>query len=247
MNYLCPLGLWPYHPECTQSHLISETKQERVWLVLGWRLPGNTRCYRLWRCSQQICSFHSPYVPRPFNLMLQTIYFPLPYLSSFKSQDSLLYFKILSPGSIMFPLQYHAYIVTSVVSNSLQPYKLQSARLLCPLDSPGKNAGVGCNALLQGIFQTQGLSLISYTSCIGRWVLYQQRHLGSPLTNTIFSLINVQSSSPRISSSPYILSSTPVQSLIPMLYHKPGDIHKSDISTSSLIFLTLSPIVYLTV
>ena len=27
---------------------------------------------------------------------------------------------------------------------------------LCPLDSPGKNTGVGCHALLQGIFLTQG-------------------------------------------------------------------------------------------
>ena len=27
-----------------------------------------------------------------------------------------------------------------------------AARLLCPWDSPGKNAGVGCHALLQGIF-----------------------------------------------------------------------------------------------
>ena len=29
------------------------------------------------------------------------------------------------------------------------------ARLLCPLDSPGKNTRVGCHALLQGIFPTQ--------------------------------------------------------------------------------------------
>ena len=35
---------------------------------------------------------------------------------------------------------------------------LQTARLLCLWDSPGKNAGVGCHFLLQGIFPTQGLS-----------------------------------------------------------------------------------------
>ena len=28
----------------------------------------------------------------------------------------------------------------------------------CPWDSPGKNTGVGCHALLQGIFLTQGLN-----------------------------------------------------------------------------------------
>ena len=33
---------------------------------------------------------------------------------------------------------------------------LQPARLPCPWDSPGKNTGVGCHALLQGIFLTQG-------------------------------------------------------------------------------------------
>ena len=35
-------------------------------------------------------------------------------------------------------------------------YGLYPARLLCPWDSPGKNTGVGCHALLQGIFLTQG-------------------------------------------------------------------------------------------
>ena len=31
-------------------------------------------------------------------------------------------------------------------------------RLLCPWDFPGKNTGVGCHFLLQGIFLTQGLN-----------------------------------------------------------------------------------------
>ena len=43
----------------------------------------------------------------------------------------------------------------SVVSSSLGPPGLQPARLLCPWDSPGKNPGVGCRFLLQGIFLTQ--------------------------------------------------------------------------------------------
>ena len=38
----------------------------------------------------------------------------------------------------------------------LQPYGLLPTRLLCPWDSPGKNTGVGCHVLLQGIFPTQG-------------------------------------------------------------------------------------------
>ena len=44
----------------------------------------------------------------------------------------------------------------SVVFNSLQPHGLQPTRLLYVWNSPGKNTGVGCHALLQGIFQTQG-------------------------------------------------------------------------------------------
>ena len=47
---------------------------------------------------------------------------------------------------------------------SLWPHGLQPARLLCPWDFPGKNTGVGCHFLLQGIFLTQGsnLSLLHY-------------------------------------------------------------------------------------
>ena len=40
-------------------------------------------------------------------------------------------------------------------------------QLLCPWDSPGKNTGVGCHALLQGIFPTQGLN--PYLLCLRHW------------------------------------------------------------------------------
>ena len=40
-------------------------------------------------------------------------------------------------------------------------------------DSPGKNTGVGCNALLQGIFPTQGLNP-GLLHC--RWILYHLSH-----------------------------------------------------------------------
>ena len=43
-----------------------------------------------------------------------------------------------------------------VVSVSLGIHGLQPSRLLCPWDFPGKNTGVGCYRLLQGIFLTQG-------------------------------------------------------------------------------------------
>ena len=44
----------------------------------------------------------------------------------------------------------------SVMSNSVRPYGLQLASLLCPWDSLGKDTRVGCYALLQGTFPTQG-------------------------------------------------------------------------------------------
>ena len=44
-------------------------------------------------------------------------------------------------------------------------------------DSPGKNTGVSCHALLQGIFPTQG-SNPSLPRC--RWILYCLSHQGSP-------------------------------------------------------------------
>ena len=52
----------------------------------------------------------------------------------------------------------HACTVCSVVSDSLQSHGLQPTRLLCPSGFPGKNTGVHCPALLQGIFPTQKLS-----------------------------------------------------------------------------------------
>ena len=51
-----------------------------------------------------------------------------------------------------------------VSSDSVQPYGPSPARLLCPWDSPGKNIGVGCQALLQGIFLTQGSNPCPYVS-----------------------------------------------------------------------------------
>ena len=42
--------------------------------------------------------------------------------------------------------------VYSVVSNSLQPPGLQPTTLICPLNSPCDNIGMGRQSLLQGIF-----------------------------------------------------------------------------------------------
>ena len=49
--------------------------------------------------------------------------------------------------------------------NSLGHYGLLATRLLCPWVSPGKNIGVACHALLQGIFPTQGSNRV----CLLNW------------------------------------------------------------------------------
>ena len=47
----------------------------------------------------------------------------------------------------------------------LRPYGPWPSRLLCPWDSPGKNTGVGCLALLLEFFPTQGLNPCLMSTC----------------------------------------------------------------------------------
>ena len=60
----------------------------------------------------------------------------------------------------------------------LQPHGLQPTRPFCPWDSPGKNTGMGCHFLLQGIFQTQE-SNPGLLHC--RQILSQLSYKGSPI------------------------------------------------------------------
>ena len=74
----------------------------------------------------------------------------------------------------------------SVMNNSLRPHGLQSTRLLCPWDFPGKDTGVGCHFLLQEVFPTQGLNP-GLLHC--RHILYWLSYKGSP--KNIINLILV--------------------------------------------------------
>ena len=53
-------------------------------------------------------------------------------------------------------LDYCESVSRSVCLTLCDPRGLWPTRLLCPWDSPGKNTGLGCHALLQGILPTQG-------------------------------------------------------------------------------------------
>ena len=79
-----------------------------------------------------------------------------------------------------------AVLSRSVVSDSLRPHGLLPARLLCPWDSPGKNTGVGCHALLQKVFPTEG-SNPGLAHC--RQILYLLSQQGSNIL-FIHSFVN---------------------------------------------------------
>ena len=68
----------------------------------------------------------------------------------------------------------HPYASCSVMPDSLRPHGLWPT--LCSWNFPGKNTGVGCHYLLQGIFQTQG-SNPHLLHC--RQILYHLSHRGT--------------------------------------------------------------------
>ena len=70
----------------------------------------------------------------------------------------------------------HYFVLYLVASSSLVPHGLQPTRLICPCDSPVQNTGVGCHALLQENFPTQGLNT-HLPHC--RRILYCLSHQGS--------------------------------------------------------------------
>ena len=63
------------------------------------------------------------------------------------------------------------------MSDSLWLHGLELTNLLCPWNSPGKNTGVDCYSLLQGIFPTLG-SNPGLLHC--RQILYHLSHRGGP-------------------------------------------------------------------
>ena len=72
------------------------------------------------------------------------------------------------------------------MSNSLQSHGLEPTGLLYPWNSPGKDTGVGCHFLLQGIFPTQG-SNPDLLHC--RQTLYCLSHQGSFVVKAMVFLV----------------------------------------------------------
>ena len=99
--------------------------------------------------------------------------------------------------------------------DSLRPHGLKPTRLLCPWDFPGKDTGVCCHFLLQGIFSTQG-SNPSLLHC--RWILHHLSHWREPVASlTLVELI-------VISSTLHLKQYNPQTSLYPqMVKNLPAD------------------------
>ena len=72
---------------------------------------------------------------------------------------------------------YCAVLSRSVMSDSLRLHGLKPAKLLCPWGFSRQEYWMGCHALLQGIFPTQGLNP-GLPHC--RWIQYLRSHQGSP-------------------------------------------------------------------
>ena len=87
------------------------------------------------------------------------------------------------------------YMVVDSLSHVWQicnPTDCSPTRILCPWNFPGKNTGVGCNFLLQGIFRTEesnpGLLHCRQDSCITGRFFYWLSYKGSPSDHTWGSL-----------------------------------------------------------
>ena len=65
-------------------------------------------------------------------------------------------FRLLTLCVHMYTCKHTCMRAKSLQSCPALCYPMVTARLLCPWDSPSKNTGMGCHALLQGIFLTQG-------------------------------------------------------------------------------------------
>ena len=80
------------------------------------------------------------------------------------------------------------YLVAKLSWTLLWLHGLYLARLLYPWDFSGKNTGVGCHFLLQGIFLTQGLNS-GLLHC--RQILYQLSLQGSPFSTWECMYVNL--------------------------------------------------------
>ena len=77
------------------------------------------------------------------------------------------------------------------------------SRLLCPWDFPGKKAGVGCHALLQVIFPTQGSNWHLMSPALAAWFFTTRATGEAPFMGietlgiVLLQVISLQSPAPK--------------------------------------------------
>ena len=112
----------------------------------------------------------------PFAYLPPVFLFPPFYLSIMWSTDT--FFCYRNPSTRYTVVVVHSLSHVWLFCNPMH------CRVLHPWDSPGKNTGVGCYFLLQGIFTTQGLNLCLL--CLLHWqagfFFFFFFYLGSPLS-----------------------------------------------------------------
>ena len=105
----------------------------------------------------------------------------------------------------------------SVVPESVNPWAV-TTRLLCSWDSSGRNTGVGCHFLLQGIFPTQGLNS-GLRHCV--WIIYLLNHQGSCIptyVSVFFQILFSQRLSSNIESSSLCCTGSPLYFIYSSVY-----------------------------
>ena len=132
-----------------------------------------------------VFSFSSYKETRPFGLGTPTIGLSF-YLIT--------YLRTLSPNMVKFcytrgwDLNVWIFVVVQLCLTLLQPHVLWSTRLLCPWNFPGKNTGVVCHFIFQGIFPTQGSN--PCLLCLLHWQVdsLPLRHQGSHMNSGVTQL-----------------------------------------------------------
>ena len=134
---------------------------------LSWK----SHSLRKFPCPSNLITFFISYLPYPNLKIIPTLTLRYACLSDMLKVES---------------------VSRSIVSDSLQPHRLQPAtRLICPWNIPGKNSAVGCRFLLQGIFLTQRqnpglLHCRQILYCVSHQIEY------SPVANIVKSLSHVR-------------------------------------------------------
>ena len=143
-------------PPTTSPHRQSVTQEKFKWEPL---------------CSlQMLTTISNTAYPSPNNASQP----PSPPASMCSSQPA-----IPKPGGFFLPL------CVSVAQSCLtlcDPMGCSPPGSSVQWDFPGKNTGVGCHSLLQGIFPTKGSNL-SLPYC--RQILYRLNHQGSPICDKL--------------------------------------------------------------